>query len=320
MVTLPGEGSFLFENLDDAGIRLEDIFADEFRQPTLLGVAPVVIDRREEREPAFHAEMVVVLAMPWGDVNAARAGIQRHKSRCVDRRMAWQERVAGLEAFQGGAGESFFDGDLFSTGGRAERIQKRLGEDDRFFHTLETHPGHGVLVAGIDGDGEVRGKCPRRGGPDDDRGRSGEFSADEREHDIDCGRGFILILHLRFGEGGLRTRAPEDGFFLAIDEAFFHETGEGADHAGLVGRIEREVGMLPVAQNAQSAKLTALDVDKFAGVFLRAAAHLGGREACGGFHHAELDRKTVAIPTRNKRRPESRHRATLHNEVLENLI
>ena len=44
MGSLSGEGSFLFQELDDTGIRLEDIFADEFGQAAFLGVAPIVID------------------------------------------------------------------------------------------------------------------------------------------------------------------------------------------------------------------------------------------------------------------------------------
>ena len=117
---LSSEGSFLFQEFDDTGIRLEDIFADEFGQAALLGVAPVVIDGGEQRETALHAEMVVVLAMAWRDMNAACAGIQRHKGCGMNRGIARQEGMTGLKALQFRAGHCFFDGKFFSSGGRAE--------------------------------------------------------------------------------------------------------------------------------------------------------------------------------------------------------
>ena len=78
--------------------------------------------------------------------------------------------------------------------------------------------------------------------------------------------------------------------------------------------------MLPVAEDAETAELAALDVDEFAGVFLRAAAHFGGSQAGGGFDHAELDGKTVAIPTGNEGSTEACHGFGFDHEVLENLV
>ena len=184
---LSSEGTFLIQELDDACIRLKDIFADKFGQPALLGVASVVIDGGKQREPTLHAEMVVVLAMAWRDMNATCAGIQRHKSRGMNRCIARQEGMTGLEALQFRAGDCFFDGKFFSSGGCAERVQKGFGENDGFFNALETHADHGVLVAGVDGDSEVRGQCPRGGRPDHNGSLACEFSTHEREENIDGG-------------------------------------------------------------------------------------------------------------------------------------
>ena len=35
---------------DDIGIGVEDVFADQLRQPDFLGVAAVIVDRREDRK------------------------------------------------------------------------------------------------------------------------------------------------------------------------------------------------------------------------------------------------------------------------------
>ena len=187
MGALSSEGTFLFQEFDDTGIRLEDIFADKIGQAAFLGVATIVIDGREQREPALHAEMVVVLAMAWRDMNAACAGIQRHKGCGMNRGIARQERMTGLKALQFRAGDCFFDGKFFSTGGCAERVQKGFGENDGFFNALEAHADHGVLVTGVDRDGEVGWKCPRGGRPDHNGSLASELSAHEREENIDGG-------------------------------------------------------------------------------------------------------------------------------------
>ena len=114
--------------------------------------------------------------------------------------------------------------------------------------------------------------------------------------------------------------APKDWLFFAINEAFFHKAGEGTNHPGFIGGIECKVGVLPIAQHTEAAELTALDVDELAGVFLRATADFGGLQASGGLHHAEFDRKTMAIPARNKWGAEACHRAGFDHEILENFI
>ena len=114
--------------------------------------------------------------------------------------------------------------------------------------------------------------------------------------------------------------APKDWLFFAINEAFFDKAGEGTNHPSLIGRIESEVGVLPITQHTEAAELTALDVDELASVFLRAAANFGGLQASRGLHHAEFDRKTMAIPARNKWGAEACHRAGFDHEILENFI
>ena len=114
--------------------------------------------------------------------------------------------------------------------------------------------------------------------------------------------------------------APKDWLFLAIDEAFFNKVGEGTNHPSLIRGIESEIRVLPIAQHTEAAKLTALDVDELAGVFFRATADFGGLQTGRGFHHAKLDRKTMAIPARNKWGAEASHRAGFDDEIFEDLI
>ena len=132
----------------------------------------------------------------------------------------------------------------------------------------------------MDCDSKISGQCPRSCCPDDYGGFVGEFSARDRKHDIDRRGCFVLVFDLRLGQRGLGSGAPQHGFFLTINQSGFHKSAEGPDDVRLIGRIEREVGMLPVAKDPEPAELRALDVDKFAGVFLGTAAHLCRRKAC----------------------------------------
>ena len=78
--------------------------------------------------------------------------------------------------------------------------------------------------------------------------------------------------------------------------------------------------MLPVTKDPESTELAPLDVDELACILLGLLADLQGSEARGGFHHAELDRQSVAIPSRNERGLESGHRLRFDDEILEYLV
>ncbi len=51
LVSLLGEEhAAIAQQSDDVGVGVEDVFADQFRQTDFLGVAAVIVDRRENRE------------------------------------------------------------------------------------------------------------------------------------------------------------------------------------------------------------------------------------------------------------------------------
>ena len=53
------------------------------------------------------------------------------------------------------------------------------------------------------------------------------------------------------------------------------QVGQDVEDAGLVAGVERQVGMVPVAHDAQAAELVALDVDPLHGLGLAEGADLG---------------------------------------------
>src|SRR6266550_6162371 len=74
----------------------------------------------------------------------------------------------------------------------------------------------------------------------------------------------FLIFHFGFREGGLRAGAPENRLQRFVNQTFLNEDGEGAQNLRLVSGIHGEIGMFPIAENAEAFELFALNIDKFA--------------------------------------------------------
>ena len=47
------EHAALAQDPDDVGVGVEDIFADEFRNPYFVSITAVIIDRRKNRKAVF---------------------------------------------------------------------------------------------------------------------------------------------------------------------------------------------------------------------------------------------------------------------------
>src|SRR5262245_32675389 len=116
-------------------------------------------------------------------------------------------------------------------------------------------------------------ECPWGGRPDHDTNQldiegerdAGECLAqyrgrrDQRELHIDRGRGVIFILDFRLSQGGLVRRAPEHRLQSFIYASPLYKCTELTNDRGLIAWIHREIGMLPIAQDAEPLKLLALN-------------------------------------------------------------
>ena len=56
--------SDLRKAMDHVFVCVEDVFSDPFRNSDFLGVASVVVYRREERKSVFQPDLIIFLAMP----------------------------------------------------------------------------------------------------------------------------------------------------------------------------------------------------------------------------------------------------------------
>jgi hypothetical protein len=114
------------------------------------------------------------------------------------------------------------------------------------------------------GDEQIGWQRPRCCGPDRDAGFVFERARNNWKLHEDGGVIAFLIFHFGFGEGGLGAGAPEDRLHRLVNQTLLHEDGEGAQDLGFVFGIHGEVGMFPIAENAEAFELLALDIDEFA--------------------------------------------------------
>ena len=141
----------------------------------------------------------------------------------------------------------------------------------------------GVLELGVIGDGHVGGHGPGRGGPDEAvnfaaRQRGVEFRGvgSEGKTHPDGGAGVVRIFDFGFGQGGAILDAPVDRLEAFINVAAVEEIDERASDYGLVMRAHGEIRIVPLAQDAETLEIGALDIDVLFGVLAAGAADLDG--------------------------------------------
>ena len=324
LIILTAEKSpFLRQDPDHLLVPLEDILSDQRGNAALLGELAVIIDRREQLEADLPSQLIVVITMAGSDMDATASGLERHELGRVDGGGAIEEGMVRLKSLKGRTLDGLAMLRQLQSGRFLELLRQTRSNDESPGAILQQD----VVEVGMEGDCEVGRECPGSRGPDDDAERllgrevkAGCLSGIDGKLHEDRRRCLLLILDLGLGQSSLGSGTPEDRLLATVDEPLFHHTPEGSDDRGLVRGIECQVGMLPVAENSEPAELAALDVDELPGVLLGLLADLQGSEPRGGFHHAELDRKSVAIPSRNERGLKSSHRLRFDNQILEHLV
>ena len=322
------ERAALAQQRDDLRVRLPDGLAGEVLD--VRHEAAVVVDRVVDLEPVLAPELVVLFAVTGRHVHEAGAGVHRHEIADPDLPGAVDPRMAVLETRERAPRDAGALADGAELRDPRERLGELRGDDERLAPRLQRD----VVLVGMHGDAEVRGKRPRRGRPDDERRARrvghGRQRAEQRELHVDGRRALILVLHLGLRERRLAVHAPVDRLEALVDEAAGHEPSELArDHALVRGR-HRRVRVVPVAEDAEPLELLALDVDELLRV--RAAAP----DLLHGIHRAAhvdpglvepelhvdlvLDGQTVAVEAGHVHGVEAEHRARLHHDVLQHLV
>ena len=246
--------------------------------------------------------------------------------------------MAVLKADESTADDLGLDRDGFCPHNFRHFLEHRCSDDrQRAIHLDER-----VLLARVDGDGEIRGQCPGRSRPDHERGRAlalaGEGAIDRLavgglEVHIDRGIDAILVLKFRLGERGAIGDRPMHWLQLPEDKTLIEQRREHLERPRLVLGLHREVWMVVVGERQESLHLFRLRLDEFLGVRRAFAADRHTTivvrkrvELCGlaafdeSSHDTMLDGQTVTVPTWDIVAALALHDRRTHDEILENLV
>ena len=187
-------------------------------------------------------------------MHAAGAGVHRDKISRQDDRGAGQKRMLRADAFELVAGKRLQRFANRLPAGRGANGSDQFLRQHECLRVLATREFlRDVTLFRMHGDGEIRRQRPRRRRPDDDARLAREIAGHDRKLHVNRGVFAVLIFHFRLGQGGLRAGAPEDRLHAFVNETFLDEDREGAKDLRFVGRVQRQVGMLPIAERRRAA-------------------------------------------------------------------
>ena len=148
------------EEFDDPGVGLPHLLSGKLRH--FPGELAAVVHRRVGRQVVLAAAVVVLLAVPRGDVHQPGARLQGDVVRQDDLGVPVQPGVAADGAFQGASldPENFLPLE-------PPRAQQSRGQIRGHHQDFAAQVHGGVLQIRVHRDGEIRRQGPGRGGPDD---------------------------------------------------------------------------------------------------------------------------------------------------------
>ena len=141
------------------------------------------------------------------------------------------------------------------------------------------------------------------------------------EGNVDGLRGLVLILDFGFSERRAAIQAPVDRLQALVEVALFENFAEGADFVGFGLEGQRQVGIVPFAEDAQADEILFLALDLLVGKGAAEFAHLvGGDVLAVQFLDLMLDRQSVAVPAGHVGRVEPGQRFRTDDDVFQNLV
>ena len=160
---------------------------------------------------------------------------------------------------------------------------------------------------GLEGNGLVGGDGPRRGRPDDKVDRAvevleaGGLGSHLKAHEDGRAR-LVGVLNLGLGQRGMAVLAPVNRLVAAIDHTLIEHGLKDLDVGGIVLVIERQVGIVPVAEHTQATEAGLLQLDVLDSELVAELTDLsrGGLVELLGAElllDLVLNRLTVAVPT-----------------------
>ena len=333
---LEDQGAALAQELDDVRVGLIGVHTAEGATGTklLAGIElAVVIDRHADVGDALlEAGEVVVDAVAGRVVDYTGTvidtdviGQQRHALNAVKDRLLVVDVVEGLGGNHVGRAVDHDRGVL------PAKLLAALGSQV-FEHDLGTAIvlNGDIGGAGLKGNGLVGGDSPRRGRPDDKVDRAIEVLeagglGSHLKTNEDRGARLVGVLDLCLGQRSVAVLAPVDGLVTAIDHALVEHGLEDLNISGVVLVIERQIGVVPIAEHAQATEARLLQLDVLDGELIAELADLsrGGLvELLGAelLFDLVLDRLAMAVPTGDIGDLVALHHPVAVDHVLGNLV
>ena len=295
----------------------------------LLGEDAVGVDGTDGGDIVVAADVIVVYAVTGSGMYAAGTALESYVLAYDEQGFTVEERMLSLHELELGALDGAYD--LVVAQPRLlHGVLIQLGRHDIvLFAALDD----GVLIARTYADGEVSRQRPCGGSPDDEEdllridAHSLELAqiVGHTELDVDGMAGILGILDLRLGESCLALGTPVHGLETLVDVALICHIGKDLDLLSLELGSEGDVGIVPLADDAEALELLALVVDVAADELFTQLAQLGdgdirrAADACLGAR-LELGGQAVGVPSGNEGGLEARHILVSDDEVLQNLV
>ena len=333
---LEDQGAALAQELDDVRVGLIGIHATEGATGTklLAGVElAVVIDRHADVGDALLEAGKVVIDAVTGRVvddtgtviDTDVIGQQRHALNAVKDRLLVVDVVEGLGRNHVGLAVDHDRGVL------PAKLLAALGSQV-FEHDLGTALvfNGDVGGTGLEGNGLVGRDGPRRSRPDDEVDRAvevleaGGLGGHLKAHEDGRAR-LVGVLDLGLGQRSVAVLAPVNRLVAAIDHALIEHGLEDLDVGGVMLVIERQVGVVPVAEHAQATETGLLQLDVLDSELVAELTNLGRGglvELLGAklLLDLVLDRLAVAVPTGDVGNLIALHHPVAVDHVLGNLV
>ena len=333
---LEDQGTALAQELDDVRVGLIGIHTAEGATGAklLAGVElAVVIDRHADVGDALLEAREVVIDAVTGRVvddtgtviDTDVIGQQRHALNAVKDRLLVVDVVEGLGGNHVGLSVDHNRGVL------PAKLLAALGSQ-----VLKHDLGTAIVLngdiggAGLKGNGLVGGDGPRRGRPDDKVDRAievleaGGLGGHLKAHEDGRAR-LVGVLDLGLGQRGVAVLAPVNRLVAAIDHALIEHGLKDLDIGSIMLVIERQIGVVPVAEHAQTTEAGLLELDVLDSELVAELTNLG-RGGLVELLGAELlldlvlDRLAVAVPTGDIRNLITLHHPVAVDHVLGDLV
>ncbi len=286
----------------------------------------VVTDRIIDRQVVAHADRIILQTMRGRRMHETGTGVRGDMVAANDRHLTRIERMLQCQMLERRPLATRQCQRLLLTVTAKRRLCQRMGQNQQ----ATTGLNQIVIKLRMHTDRLVGRQCPRRRSPDHGIGVIGHRDAKRLaqhslvhhlETDIDRRRVLVLVLDFGFCQRGTAIHAPMHRFAALIQVAVFVNVAERAHDIGLGAVIHGQVGVIPIAQHAETDEILFLPFHLLCRIGAAQFAELGRRDILAvQFLHHQLDRQAVTVPARHVRRIEAVQRLRLDDDVFQYLV